>query len=62
MTVRIKRDSIIISKRYGYNSVLLRPYIFWRQFGKYCIIRVEFPSELMWAIDPLLQYVKGYHP
>lgn len=23
-------------------------------------LRVEFPSELTWAIDPLLQYVKGF--
>ena len=23
-------------------------------------LRVEFPSELTWAVDPLLQYVKGY--
>ena len=25
-------------------------------------LRVEFPSELTWAVDPLLQYVKGYQP
>lgn len=25
-------------------------------------LRVEFPSELTWAVDPLLQYVKGYRP
>ena len=25
-------------------------------------LRVEFPSDLAWAVDPLLQYVKGYRP
>ena len=23
-------------------------------------LRVEFPSELTWAVDPLLQYVKDF--
>jgi hypothetical protein len=25
-------------------------------------LRVEFPAELTWAVDPLLQYVKDYNP
>ena len=25
-------------------------------------LRVEFPQELTWAVDPLLQYVKDYEP
>ena len=25
-------------------------------------LRVEFPSELTWAVDPLLHYVKDYQP
>ena len=25
-------------------------------------LRMEFPSELTWAIDPLLQYVLNYQP
>ena len=25
-------------------------------------LRVEFPAELTWAVDPLLHYVKDYEP
>jgi hypothetical protein len=25
-------------------------------------LRVEFPQELTWAVDPLLHYVKDYQP
>lgn len=25
-------------------------------------MRVEFPAELTWAVDPLLHYVKDYEP
>ncbi|MBP5570487.1 MAG: hypothetical protein J6X46_05645, partial [Prevotella sp.] len=27
---------------------------------KWMYLRVEFPSEMTWAVDPLLQYVKDY--
>ena len=43
------------NRLYFEKDILLRP-------RTWMYLRVEFPSELTWAVDPLLHYVKDYEP
>ena len=43
------------NRLYFEKDILLRP-------RTWIYLRVEFPSELAWAVDPLLHYVKDYEP
>lgn len=43
------------NKLYFEKDLLLKP-------RTWIYLRVEFPSELTWAVDPLLHYVKDYRP
>lgn len=43
------------NRLYFEKDILLKP-------RTWIYLRVEFPSELTWAVDPLLHYVKDYEP
>ena len=43
------------NRLYFEKDILLKP-------RTWVFLRVEFPSELTWAVDPLLHYVKDYEP
>ena len=44
-----------MNRLYFEKDIILKP-------RTWIYLRVEFPSELTWAVDPLLHYVKDYQP
>lgn len=61
VTKSVGENSFMMAGRCGENKRFFEKDIL-LESRTWMYIRVEFPSELTWAIDPLLQYVKNYEP
>ena len=61
VTKSIADSSFLLAGRQGNHRLFFEKDVKLKNHA-WLYLRVEFPAELTWAIDPLLQYVKDYNP
>ena len=61
VTKSMGEKSFLMAGRTGEDMRYFEKHLFLKP-RNWLYLRVEFPKELTWAADPLLQYVKGYEP
>lgn len=61
VTTSLADSSFTLASNCGKNRLFFEKKILLKP-RTWIYLRVEFPSELTWAVDPLLHYVKDYRP
>ena len=61
VTKSLADSSFLLAGKCGNDRLYFEKDI-WLRGRTWMFLRVEFPSELTWAVDPLLHYVKEYRP